>query len=225
LSRCALWREKYPVVTPKHLENGDANVYAFIKKISQAIEENTITVVGNGSASVVGSHAFVIKKGSRFIINSAIASMGYDLPAATGACFASGGEDVICITGDGSIQMNIQELQTIVHHKLPVKLFVINNGGYHSIRQTQSKFFGGPLDPVVRHHLLRRYVGAHLAQRLAARNLISVGINDSKVFHAVVASRKRASDLCACRNDLGVISFQARDHDVDPGGGQGIRRW
>ncbi|MGI6745526.1 MAG: thiamine pyrophosphate-binding protein [Acutalibacteraceae bacterium] len=145
LSRCALWREKYPVVTPKHLENGDANVYAFIKKISQAIEENTITVVGNGSASVVGSHAFVIKKGSRFIINSAIASMGYDLPAATGACFASGGEDVICITGDGSIQMNIQELQTIVHHKLPVKLFVINNGGYHSIRQTQSKFFGGPL--------------------------------------------------------------------------------
>ncbi len=145
LSRCAHWKEKYPVVTAKHLENGDANVYAFIREISRALSENTITVVGNGSASVVGSHAFVIKKGSRFIINSAIASMGYDLPAATGACFANPGEDIICITGDGSIQMNIQELQTIVHHRLPVKLFVINNGGYHSIRQTQSRFFGAPL--------------------------------------------------------------------------------
>lgn len=71
--------------------------------------------------------------------------MGYDLPAAIGACMADSSEDIILITGDGSIQMNIQELQTIIHHKMPVKIFLINNGGYHSIRQTQKNFFGEPL--------------------------------------------------------------------------------
>ena len=71
--------------------------------------------------------------------------MGYDLPAAIGASVAEPVQDIICITGDGSIQMNIQELQTIIHHKYPIKIFVINNNGYHSIRQTQRNFFNEPL--------------------------------------------------------------------------------
>ena len=71
--------------------------------------------------------------------------MGYDLPAAIGACIASGRQDLICVTGDGSIQMNLQELQTILTNRLPIKIFLINNGGYHSIRQTQKNFFGEPL--------------------------------------------------------------------------------
>jgi len=81
--------------------------------------------------------------------------MGYDLPAAIGACMASrdpeyqeepsAREDIILLTGDGSIQMNLQELQTIIHHRMPIKIFLINNGGYHSIRQTQKNFFGEPL--------------------------------------------------------------------------------
>lgn len=87
----------------------------------------------------------MIKKGQRFLSNSAVASMGYDLPAAIGACVAAPGEDIILVTGDGSIQMNLQELQTIIHHRMPVKTFLINNGGYHSIRQTQKNFFGEPL--------------------------------------------------------------------------------
>ena len=99
----------------------------------------------------------IIKKGQRFISNSAVASMGYDLPAAIGIWAASRkdgaysmgaareGEDVILITGDGSIQMNLQELQTIIHHQYPIKIFLINNGGYHSIRQTQNNYFGKPL--------------------------------------------------------------------------------
>ena len=102
-------------------------------------------MVGNGSACVVGGHAYVIKKGQRFITNSAIASMGYDLPAAIGACVAADREELIMVSGDGSMQMNLQELQTIIHHRLPIKLFIINNGGYHSIRQTQKNFFGEPL--------------------------------------------------------------------------------
>lgn len=143
---CQQWKREYPVVQKKHFESGQkANVYAFIRSLSGKLPEGRITVVGNGSACVVGSHAFVIKKEQRFIINSAVASMGYDLPAAIGACLAAGREEVICITGDGSIQMNLQELQTIIHHQLPIKLFVINNEGYHSIRQTQKNFFGEPL--------------------------------------------------------------------------------
>jgi acetolactate synthase I/II/III large subunit len=91
---------------------------------------------------VVGFQAFRIKPGQRLIGNSGTGSMGYDLPAALGACLATG-RRVICLAGDGSVQMNLQELQTIVHHGLPVKLFVFNNAGYLSIRQTQDGMFAG----------------------------------------------------------------------------------
>ncbi len=148
IEQCLRWKEKYPVVLPKHYEAGDdspANVYAAIKEISEHAGEDQITVVGNGSACVVGSQAYIVKKGQRFISNSAIASMGYDLPAAIGACVADHTKDIILVTGDGSIQMNIQELQTIIHHRMPIKIFLINNGGYHSIRQTQKNNFKPPL--------------------------------------------------------------------------------
>ncbi|MDR1688402.1 MAG: thiamine pyrophosphate-binding protein [Clostridiales bacterium] len=140
--KCAFWKNKYPVVEAKHYSGEELNVYAFIKELSLRLPEGKVTVVGNGSACVVGSHAYVIKENSRFIINSGAASMGYDLPAAIGAHLACETE-VICVTGDGSIQMNLQELQTIKHHNMPVKIFVINNGGYHSIRQTQENLFEG----------------------------------------------------------------------------------
>lgn len=146
LTHCQNWKKNYPVVQKKHFKKQKrANVYAFIKKLSEALPEGGISVVGNGSACVVGSQAYVIKKGQRFITNSAVASMGYDLPAAIGACIASDCKEIICVTGDGSIQMNLQELQTIIHHNLPIRIFIINNGGYHSIRQTQNNFFGGSL--------------------------------------------------------------------------------
>ena len=148
ISRCQQWKEKYPVVLPKHYEAGEdqpANIYAAIKEISRRAEEDQITVVGNGSPCVVGGHAYEMKKGQRFISNSAIASMGYDLPAAIGACLADHTKDIILVTGDGSIQMNLQELQTIIHNHLPIKIFLINNGGYHSIRQTQKTHFHEPL--------------------------------------------------------------------------------
>lgn len=143
------WKNRYPVCKKEFLENDDkklANVYAFIKHISEQAKQNQITVVGNGSACVVGGHSYIIKEGQRFISNSAVASMGYDLPAAIGAYIANKDckkyeEELILVTGDGSIQMNLQELQTIIHHKMNIKIFLINNGGYHSIRQTQSKFF------------------------------------------------------------------------------------
>jgi len=139
---CTAWKKNYPVVCAKHYEEKElANVYCFIKELSKRLPQDQVTVTGNGSACVVGSHAYVIKEGQRFIINSGAASMGYDLPASIGACFASKRKEIICLSGDGSIQMNLQELQTIVHHNLPIKIFVINNQGYHSMRQTQGSLF------------------------------------------------------------------------------------
>lgn len=115
--------------------------------MSKTLPEKTVTVVANGSASVVGSAAYVIKSGTRFIMNCALSSMGYDLPAAVGAACAVKQwdekycKDIICIAGDGSIQMNLQELQTIVTNRLPIKTIVINNEGYHQIRLTQTNLF------------------------------------------------------------------------------------
>lgn len=145
LDICHDWKEKYPVVDRKrhYTEEGSANVYCFMNELGGRIKEGAVVVSANGSASVVGGNALTIKKAQRFIVNCGAASMGYDIPAAIGACFASNKQEIICLAGDGSIQMNLQDLQTIVFHKLPVKIFVINNAGYHSMRQTQNNLFQG----------------------------------------------------------------------------------
>lgn len=141
--QCQTWKYKYPVTQEKHWqENGEtANVYAFIKYLSDQLPENSLTAVSNGACCVAGHQNWTIKKGTRFIINNAIASMGYGLPAAIGLCIAGNRQDTICLEGDGSIMMNLQELQTVVTNQLPIKLFLINNQGYHSIRQTQGNLF------------------------------------------------------------------------------------
>ena len=142
---CLNWKAKYPVCLPRHRQGaeGYANVYAFIDYLSSKLPENSLTAVSNGACCVAGHQAYIIKRGTRFIINSAVASMGYGLPAAIGLCYAGGRRTTICLEGDGSIMMNLQELQTIVTNKLPVKIFLINNQGYHSIRITQNNLFSG----------------------------------------------------------------------------------
>ena len=143
--QCAQWKKNYPVVLPRHREeNGKtANVYAFIKYLSDQLPENSLTAVSNGACCVAGHQCWTVKHGTRFIINSAIASMGYGLPAAVGLCVSGGKRDTVCLEGDGSIMMNLQELQTIITNKLPIKIFLINNSGYHSIRLTQNNLFKG----------------------------------------------------------------------------------
>ena len=146
--QCLLWKEKYPVVTEKHyetVEEGCTNIYAFYEELSKAMKEDQNLMVSVGTSRVAGSQTFKVKKGQRFITNPNTASMGFCLPGAIGVCIASEKKPVVCVTGEGSLQMNIQELQTIIHNRLPVKLFVINNQGYHSIRQTQQTYFGEPL--------------------------------------------------------------------------------
>lgn len=143
LEACRGWKKKYPACLPKHWkENGEsANVYAFVRYMSERLPEGSLTAVSNGACCVVGHQTYVIKKGARFANNNAIASMGYGLPAAIGTCIAGGKKETICLEGDGSIMMNLQELQTIISNRLPIKIFLINNQGYHSIRITQSNLF------------------------------------------------------------------------------------
>lgn len=144
LETCQRWKRDYPAVLSRHWEeNGQtANVYAFVRYLSSCLPEGSLTAVSNGACCVVGNQAYVIQKGSRMANNSAVASMGYGLPAAIGTCIGGGKKTTICLEGDGSIMMNLQELQTVLTNHLPIKIFVINNSGYHSIRITQTNLFG-----------------------------------------------------------------------------------
>ena len=136
---------KYSFEHTKEYQSKDSviNVYDFVHSLSKAMQENDILIAANGSACVCAHQVFEIKQGERVFWNSGDASMGYGLPAAIGACYEANTRNVVCLEGDGSIMMNIQELQTIAYNKLPIKLFVINNQGYSSIRQTQRNFFSG----------------------------------------------------------------------------------
>jgi acetolactate synthase-1/2/3 large subunit len=138
---------KYPVVLPRHQSRAGAlNPYAFLDDLIRTLDEGDVMICGDGTASVVPYQVAQIKRGQRLYANAGDASMGYDLPGSIGAAVAlEGRQRVIAFAGDGSIQMNLQELQTLAHHQFPVKLFVLNNRGYLSIRSTQTNYFEGRL--------------------------------------------------------------------------------
>lgn len=120
----------------------------FVEELSDQLQDDDVVVLANGAACVTALQTLQLKRRQRVIVNSGTAGMGYDLPAAIGvACARSsspaGSRRVICLAGDGSIQMNLQELETLVHYQLPVKVFLFNNGGYLSMRLTQDNLFAG----------------------------------------------------------------------------------
>jgi len=129
-----------PVIENKSASN-KINPYQFFDTLFKTIPTDSIVVSANGSACVMGFQAGKVRGKQRFFTNSGAASMGYDLPAAIGASISKNKKNVICLAGDGSIMMNLQELATIVGYNLPIKIFIINNSGYHSIKQTQENYF------------------------------------------------------------------------------------
>lgn len=142
LDRSVALAARYPVVLPDYRAvESPINPYVFAEALFAELEDGDVIVSGDGTACVTIFQAAVLKPGQRLFTNSGCASMGYDLPAAIGAFYAAGGRRIICLAGDGSIMMNLQELQTIVGRALPVKVFVLNNDGYHSIRQSQQNHF------------------------------------------------------------------------------------
>jgi acetolactate synthase-1/2/3 large subunit len=117
------------------------NPYSFVDLLSERLDKNdTITVDGGGNVVYISFQGLTLKKGQRIVLSTGLCSMGSGLPECIGACFARDRKRTICLVGDGSMQLNIQELQTIMHHNLPIKIFVFNNAGYLSIRQTQDGF-------------------------------------------------------------------------------------
>jgi len=142
LQWCKARKDKYPVVLPEYRQLERAvNPYVFVEELFKQLPDGQKVVTADGTACVATFQAAHIRKGQRLYTNSGCASMGYDLPAAIGASVSANRERVVCIAGDGSIMMNLQELQTIQTQNLPIKIFVLNNQGYHSIRQTQQNFF------------------------------------------------------------------------------------
>ncbi len=147
LPRCKALVERYPVVLESYWEKPfPVNPYCFGQALFDMLEEGDIVVTGDGTACVTTFQSARIKPGQRLYSNGGCASMGYDLPAAIGAWYATGARRIVCLAGDGSIMMNLQELQTIAGNRLPIKIFVLNNDGYHSMRQTQENYF--PDNPV-----------------------------------------------------------------------------
>ncbi len=137
--QCNIWKRKYPVVQPEYALQEPINSYYFIDRLSCCASGQATVLVDTGSCFHVACQAWKIKKGQKYLTTGGISSMGYWV-AGLGACVANEKKDTIVITGDGSLQMNIQEFATIRHNNLPIKVFILNNNGYLLIRHTQRNF-------------------------------------------------------------------------------------
>lgn len=140
--RCRGWRDSWPVCLPEYSDDKEGiNLYYFMERLSAKLKDDAVVCSDAGSAYYVVSQALKVTTRQRYITPAAQAELGFTIPAAIGASIAKNCEEVIGITGDGSFQTNLQELQTILHYKLPVKLFIWNNHGYLSNKTTQRKYF------------------------------------------------------------------------------------
>lgn len=158
---CRQWKEEYPIILQSYLEEKkNVNPFVFINVLSDELNGEDIIIPGSaGTHFTTAVQAFKVKKGQRVFSEIGIGAMGHSLPSSIAAAIASGGKRTICLTGDGGIQLNIQELQTVQSYNLPIKIFVMNNGGYISIKNTQKNYFDG------------NFVGCNVASGLKLPNL------------------------------------------------------
>ena len=160
--RCRSWRSKYPVALPEYKEQKDAvNSFYFVEVLSSNLDESAVVVTDMGTSFTCTMQTFKTKKGQRLFTSSGHASMGFGLPGAIGACVGNGRRKTICVSGDGGLQMNIQELQTLAHFQLPIILFVLNNQGYLTIKGTQQNHFG-------------RFVGSEKSSGITCPDIVEV---------------------------------------------------
>jgi acetolactate synthase-1/2/3 large subunit len=142
VDKCISWRNKWPVFDDVYMDvSNGINIYYFLEMLSKYNKSDAITISDAGSAYYATSQALKIKDKQKYVTSGAQADMGFTLPASIGVAVGADSKNIIGITGDGSFQMNIQELQTIKNFNLPIKIFILNNGGYLSIRNTMDKFF------------------------------------------------------------------------------------
>ncbi|MBI2758417.1 MAG: thiamine pyrophosphate-binding protein [Chloroflexi bacterium] len=145
LKRSQEWRKKYPVVLPEFWKQTDyVNMYVLMDALSDEMEANEVIVPGSsGPCANIMMQAWRVKDGQKFVFAPALGAMGFGLPHSIGACLASGRRRTVCVNGDGGFQLNIQELETVARLQLPIKFFVLANGGYGSIMAMQRNYFNG----------------------------------------------------------------------------------
>ncbi|MEO8104030.1 MAG: thiamine pyrophosphate-binding protein [Betaproteobacteria bacterium] len=141
-AHCAAWREKYPMSQPQHASDSPINSYNFIDRLSDLLDKDDVIVTDMGT-SLTCTHAGIrLKTGQRLVTSTGLGEMGYGLPGAIGASLGAPDRRVILIAGEGSLMMNLQEFQTAVHLKLPLKIILLNNNGYLTIKHTHRALFG-----------------------------------------------------------------------------------
>ena len=140
LNQIKIWKEKYPICPPEYFQEKDVNPYVFVKALSKESNDGDIIVVDTGCTLAWMMQAFDFKKNQRLFHDFNNTAMGWALPASIGACFALNRKSITCVTGDGSLLMNIQELATVANHQLPIKIFLINNKGHSMVQQTQDQW-------------------------------------------------------------------------------------
>lgn len=189
LERCRQWKKKYPIILPEYFQDRPGvNTYALIETLSRQMDGDDLLIPGSsGACSELTMQAFKVKKGMRVFNSPGLGSMGFGIPASIGGCIAGGERRTVCIDGDGGFQMNIQELETVKRLKLPIKLFVLNNDGYGSIRATQNSYFAG------------RYVGSDPSSGLTLPSTIRIarayGIPSVSIRHRKHLAEKVAQVL------------------------------
>lgn len=142
LDQCIKYKNQFPWVSEEHSDkNGFMNSYRFMKRLNEFFKSDQVVVTDMGTALLSGHQVLKFKPGQRLMTSTGLGEMGFGLPAAIGASFASEGGEVMCLNCDGGMMLNLQELQTIVHHQLPIKIFIFNNDGYLMIKHTQKALF------------------------------------------------------------------------------------
>ena len=198
VKKCREWKTKYPVVLPEFLKNKKRiNSYVFIDELCKLLKRDDIVVTDMGTSLTCTMQTFRVMGRQRLFTNIGLAPMGYGLPGAIGAWFGSF-KRIIGIFGDGGFQMNIQELQTVVHYKIPLKIFILNNESYLTIKHTQEMFFDGLYagsEP------MSGYSAPNFKKIAKAYGVISYRIDDPsniKKMIQLILSEKHANDAVLC---------------------------
>ncbi len=157
------WKSKYPVFLPEYAEVPTRiNSFYFMEVLANKLTSNHVVVTDMGTSYTCTMQSLQLHRGTRLFTSSACCSMGFGLPGAIGAYYANQSRDVILIAGDGGLQMNIQELQTVIHNKIPLKIFVLNNNGYLAITLMQDNLFGG------------KYIGSNMDSGVSSPNFVKL---------------------------------------------------
>ena len=196
INQCNHYKEEFPWVGPEHADrDGYMNSYRFMQHLNNFFKPNQIVVTDMGTALLCAHQVLKIHPGQRLMTSTGLGEMGFGLPAAIGASFASNRGEVMCLNCDGGMMLNLQELQTIVHHQLPIKIFVFNNDGYLMIKHTQNALFKAG------------YVGTNKASGVSCPDFAKIGqafgmptfqINDWEECDSVLAQVQATQGPLIC---------------------------